>query len=80
MRVSPPNANYSNNPTFVSSSSNPVEQGKLLNSCFQKEPVTYVTSVGLYNDKRELLAIAKLSKPIKKTSDDDLLIKIRLNW
>lgn len=80
VRVSPPNANYSNNPTFVSSSVNPAEQGKLLNSCFQKEPVTYVTSVGLYNDKRELLAIAKLSKPIKKTSDDDLLIKIRLNW
>jgi hypothetical protein len=67
---------YSNNPTFVSDTST----GKLLNTCFQKEPVTYVTSVGLYNNKRELLAIAKLSKPIKKTPDDDLLIKIRLNW
>lgn len=76
VRVSPPNANYSNNPTFVSDTST----GKLLNVCFQKEPVTYVTSVGLYNNKRELLAIAKLSKPIKKTPDDDLLIKIRLNW
>lgn len=76
VRVSPPNANYSNNPTFVSDTST----GKLLNTCFQKEPVTYVTSVGLYNDRRELLAIAKLSKPIKKTPDDDLLIKIRLNW
>jgi len=76
VRVSPPNANYSNNPTFVSDTST----GKLLNTCFQKEPVTYVTSVGLYNNKRELLAIAKLSKPIKKTPDDDLLIKIRLNW
>ena len=26
---------------------------------------TYVTNIGLYNDERELLAIAKLSKPIK---------------
>lgn len=76
VRVSPPNANYSNNPTFVSDT----KTGKLLNSCFQKEPVTYVTSVGLYNDRKQLLAIAKLSKPIKKTPDDDLLIKIRLNW
>lgn len=76
VRVSPPNSNYSNNPTFVSDTTT----GKLLNTCFQKEPVTYVTSVGLYNDKRELLAIAKLSKPTKKTPDDDLLIKIRLNW
>jgi hypothetical protein len=76
VRVSPPNANYSNNPTFISDTST----GKLLNTCFQKEPVTYVTSVGLYNDRRELLAIAKLSKPTKKTPDDDLLIKIRLNW
>lgn len=80
VRVSPPNANYSNNPTFISSSSTQGQQGKLLNACFQKEPVTYVTSVGLYNDKRELLAVAKLSKPVKKTPDDDLLIKIRLNW
>lgn len=76
VRVSPPNANYSNNPTFISDTST----GKLLNTCFQKEPVTYVTSIGLYNDRRELLAIAKLSKPTKKTPDDDLLIKIRLNW
>jgi hypothetical protein len=79
VRVSPPNANYSNNPTFISDLSG-FSSGKLRNVCFQKDPTTYVTSVGLYNDKRELLAVAKLSKPIKKTSDDDLLIKIRLNW
>jgi hypothetical protein len=79
VRVSPPNSNYSNNPTFTSDLTG-FSSGKLRNACFQKDPVTYVTSVGLYNDKRELLAVAKLSKPIKKTSDDDLLIKIRLNW
>ena len=79
VRVSPPNANYSNNPTFISDLSG-ASSGKIRNVCFQKDPVTYVTSVGLYNNKNELLAVAKLSKPIKKTSDDDLLIKIRLNW
>jgi len=76
VRVSAPNANYSNNPTYVTGSGT----GQIQNTCFQKEPVTYVTSVGLYNDRRELLAVAKLSRPVKKTPDDDLLIKIRLNW
>jgi hypothetical protein len=34
----------------------------------------------LYNDAEELLAVAKLSKPVKKTPETDILIKIRLNW
>lgn len=76
VRVSPPNSNYSNNPTYVIDQST----GKILNDCFLREPVTYVTSVGLYDKDYQLLAVAKLSKPIKKTPDDDLLIKIRLNW
>ena len=66
---------YSNNPTFVSSSRN-----EIFDKCFIKEPQTYITSVGLYNSSRELMAIAKLSKPIAKTFDTDLLIKIRLSW
>lgn len=68
-------SNYSNNPTFVSGSRN-----EIFDKCFIKEPQTYITSVGLYNSSYELMAIAKLSKPIKKTFDTDLLIKIRLNW
>jgi hypothetical protein len=50
------------------------------NECFKTDPVTYITTVGLYNNSKDLLAIAKLSKPIKKTQNTDLLIKIRLNW
>ena len=68
-------SNYSNNPTFVSGSRN-----EIFDKCFIKEPQTYITSVGLYNSSYELMAVAKLSKPIKKTFDTDLLIKIRLNW
>jgi hypothetical protein len=68
-------SNYTNNPTFVSSSRN-----EIFDKCFIKEPQTYITSVGLYNSSRELMAIAKLSKPIAKTFDTDLLIKIRLSW
>jgi len=75
VRAYAPLFNYSNNPTFVSGSSN-----QIFDKCFIKEPQTYISSVGLYNSRNELLAIAKLSKPIKKTFDTDLLIKIRLNW
>lgn len=75
VRVYAPYVNYSNNPTFVSGSNN-----QIFDKCFVKEPQTYITSVGLYNNFNELIGIAKLSKPIKKTFDTDLLIKIRLNW
>ena len=56
------------------------EEGRIIYECFVDNPVTYITSVGLYNSAKELLAIAKLSKPVKKTPQTDILIKIRLNW
>jgi hypothetical protein len=42
--------------------------------------VTYVTTVGLYNDDNELLAVAKLSKPVIKTSSSEMIIKIKLDY
>ena len=39
----------------------------------------YITSVGLYNDKGELLAIGKLSNPIKKRDNVDLTIVVRFD-
>ena len=80
IRVAANMANYSNNPTFVLQ--NPTNQtvGMIRNECFKTEPVTYITTIGLYNNSRELLAIAKLSKPLMKTPNVDLLIKIRLHW
>lgn len=75
VRVFPNYANYSNNPTFVSGSLN-----QIFDKCFIDDPQTYITSVGLYDSDRQLIAIAKLSKPVKKNFDTDLVIKIRLNW
>lgn len=75
VRVFPNYTNYSNNPTFVSSSLN-----QIFDKCFIDDPQTYITSVGLYDSDRQLIAIAKLSKPVKKNFDTDLVIKIRLNW
>lgn len=80
VRVPAPQANYSNNPTYVTDSTLPEDAGKFAQTCFQKDPQTYITTVGLYNNNRDLIAVAKLSRPVKKTSDNDVLIKIRLNW
>lgn len=75
VRVHKGMANYSNNPTYVTGSKN-----RIFDTCFINQPQTYITSVGLYNENLELLAVAKLTRPLKKDFDSDLLIKIRLNW
>lgn len=67
--------NYSNNPTYVSGS-----DGFLANSRFENEPASYITSIGLYNDFGELLAVAKLSQPIKKNFNSELSITVKLEY
>jgi len=66
--------NYSANPTYLSASKLRVknEAGDL--------PVSYVTTVGLYNARNELLAVAKLSEPLKKTPQNELTIRVRLDY
>lgn len=78
VRIPSKDANYSNNPTYTQQIGN--QKGKIKNQCFVDNPMSYITTVGLYNNNKELLAIAKLSRPIKKTRENDVLIKIRLNW
>jgi len=46
--------NFSNNPTFVTGS-----VGAFVNSSFERDPKVYITTVGLYDDANELLAVAK---------------------
>ena len=67
--------NFSNNPTFVTGS-----VGAFVNSSFEKDPKVYITSVGLYDDANELLAIAKTSKPIEKSFDKEIAIKVKLDF
>lgn len=67
--------NYTNNPTYVSGS-----DGFLSNSRFENEPATYITSIGLYSDFGELLAVAKLSQPIKKNFNSELSITVKLEY
>jgi hypothetical protein len=67
--------NYSNNPTFA----NP-NTGVLVQSDFNNDPKVYITTVGLYNNNNELLAVAKLSKPVRKSFDEEILLRVRLDF
>lgn len=67
--------NYSNNPTFITGS-----VGKFRHSGFSTDPHVYITTVGLYNDNNELLAIAKLSKPIEKTFAKESVVRVKLSF
>jgi hypothetical protein len=67
--------NYSNNPTYYTGS-NP--QNVL--PPFRDKALTYATTIGLYNDSNELLAVAKLSRPVQKSTDKEALIRVRLDY
>jgi hypothetical protein len=67
--------NFSNNPTFVSGS-----VGAFANPSFERDPKVYITTVGLYDDANELLAVAKVSKPIEKSFDKEVAIKVKLDF
>ena len=67
--------NYSENPSYISGST-----GELIFPLFVESPQTYITSVGLYNDANELLAVAKLSKPLQKDFTKELLVRVKLDF
>ena len=67
--------NYTENPSFISGST-----GAVLYDLFVNSPTTYITTVGLYNDSNELLAVAKLSKPLKKDFTKEALVRVKLDF
>jgi hypothetical protein len=67
--------NYSENPSFISGST-----GEVLYSQFINNPQTYITTVGLYNNNNELLAVAKLSRPLSKDFTSEALIRVKLDF
>ena len=67
--------NFSNNPTFVTGS-----VGAFVQSTFERDPKVYITTVGLYDDSNELLAVAKTSKPVEKSFDKEVAIKVKLDF
>jgi len=75
VRVKNAEYNYSNNPSFVTGT-----LGELFFSTMIQDPQAYITTVGLYNNRKELLATAKLSQPLLKNYTREALIKIKLDF
>ena len=67
--------NYSENPSYISGST-----GEVIYDYFINNPQTYMTSIGLYNDSNELLAVAKLSKPLNKDFTKEALVRVKLDF
>jgi len=67
--------NFSSNPTYLTASKIRVKNNKPTEA-----PASYITTVGLYGTDNELLAVAKLSEPIKKTPANDFTIRVRLDY
>ena len=75
VRVNNKKFNFSSNPTFATGS-----DGSLTQATFFKDPKTFITQVGLYNDENELLAIAKLSQPLLNSYSREAIIKVKLDF
>jgi hypothetical protein len=73
-RVKNSDFNYTTNPSYLDAS------GSLRYTSFGQNPVTYVTTVGLYNDNNDLVAVAKASKPLKKNFTKEYLLTVKLDF
>ena len=74
VRVRNSEFNYSTNPSNITGS------GELRHDIMINSPQAYITTVGLYNDSNDLLAIAKLSRPLLKDFTKEALVRIKLDY
>ena len=75
VRVTNKQFNYSNNPTYVTGS-----LGQFLHPTMQNNPSVYITTVGMYDNLNRLVAVAKLSQPLLKSFNREVLIKVKLDY
>lgn len=78
IRAQPDEFNYSSNPSYVTQTGQIVVTDSQVNSL--EKPFSYITTVGLYGDYDDLLAVAKVSRPIEKNDEKDLTIRVRLDF
>lgn len=74
VRIKNSEYNYTTNPSIITGS------GDFIYSNFINSPQTYVTTVGLYNANNDLLAVAKLSKPLVKDFTKEALVRVKLDF
>ena len=75
VRIKNAEYNFSNNPSYTTGSDGLIQQ-----STFIGDPKVYITTIGLYSDQQELLAVAKLSKPLLKSFQREALIRVKLDF
>ena len=76
IRVKNTQYNFTTNPSMIITGSTTAT----MLPDFQGNPITYITTVGLYNDSNQLVAVAKLSKPIQKSYSKEALIRVKLDF
>ena len=67
--------NYSENPSFISGST-----GEVIYDHFINAPQVYLTTIGMYNDSNELVAVAKMSRPLLKDFTKEALVRVKLDF
>ena len=67
--------NYSENPSFISGST-----GNIIYTDFINSPQVYLTTIGMYNDSNDLIAVAKMSRPLLKDFTKEALIRVKLDF
>ena len=71
--------NYSSNPTYVNTTTNKIKVIEAGQENTQRA-FSYITTVGLYDENDNLIAVAKLSRPVEKNDEKDITIRVRLDF
>ena len=66
--------NYTTNPSFIDTN------GNLNYTSMVDNPKTFITTIGLYNDSNDLVAVAKVSQPISKDFSKEALMRVKLDY
>jgi hypothetical protein len=79
-RVNHNDFNYSSNPTYLGDANSDDNSKIRVKTSTLDAPVSYVTTIGLYSADNELLAVAKLSEPLRKDPTNEMTLRVRLDY
>ena len=75
VRIRNADYNFTTNPSFYTGSLGELRHNEMIDN-----PQTYITAVGLYNDNNEMMAVAKLSQPLRKNFNREALLRCRIDF
>lgn len=79
-RLGPSQGNASNNPSYVSTERVGDLEEETGRDVLNGDATTWISAVGIYNEDRKLVAVAKLASPIRKREKDKLVLKLRMDF